>query len=159
MRNAQRSFCSTEVVKHHCHRRGRYEVRGGLNHRQPCVHLYVPILAALDALNACFKTLPSDRWIGLPAGLQVDPYAADACAICRTCCSNPGPTGISMYTSVRIYRKQGPVFSTMPLIQEALGWTTEDGRYVYLSDGGHFENLGLYEMIRRRCRLILGPIA
>lgn len=68
---------------------------------------------------------------------------------------NPGPTGISMYTGVRIYRKQGPVFSTMPLIQEALGWTTEDGRYVYLSDGGHFENLGLYEMIRRRCRLIV----
>ena len=28
-------------------------------------------------------------------------------------------------------------------------------RYVYLSDGGHFENLGLYEMVRRRCRLIV----
>ena len=27
--------------------------------------------------------------------------------------------------------------------------------YVYLSDGGHFENLGLYEMIRRRCRCIV----
>jgi len=26
---------------------------------------------------------------------------------------------------------------------------------VYLSDGGHFENLGLYEMIRRRCRFIV----
>lgn len=28
-------------------------------------------------------------------------------------------------------------------------------RHVYLSDGGHFENLGLYEMIRRRCKRIL----
>ncbi|WP_166299287.1 hypothetical protein [Bradyrhizobium sp. 2S1] len=27
--------------------------------------------------------------------------------------------------------------------------------YVYLSDGGHFENLGAYEMIRRRCKFIL----
>jgi hypothetical protein len=26
---------------------------------------------------------------------------------------------------------------------------------VYLSDGGHFENLGLYEMVRRRCRHIV----
>jgi hypothetical protein len=26
---------------------------------------------------------------------------------------------------------------------------------VYLSDGGHFENLGLYEMVRRRCRTIV----
>jgi hypothetical protein len=27
--------------------------------------------------------------------------------------------------------------------------------YVNLSDGGHFENLGLYEMVARRCRLIV----
>jgi hypothetical protein len=27
--------------------------------------------------------------------------------------------------------------------------------YVYLSDGGHFDNLGLYEMVRRRCRFIV----
>ena len=33
--------------------------------------------------------------------------------------------------------------------------TTDDRKYVYLSDGGHFENLGLYEMIRRRCRCIV----
>jgi hypothetical protein len=26
---------------------------------------------------------------------------------------------------------------------------------LYLSDGGHFENLGLYELVRRRCRLIV----
>jgi hypothetical protein len=26
---------------------------------------------------------------------------------------------------------------------------------VYLSDGGHFENLGIYELVRRRCRLII----
>ena len=27
--------------------------------------------------------------------------------------------------------------------------------YVYLSDGGHFENLGLYEMVLRRCHYIV----
>ena len=28
------------------------------------------------------------------------------------------------------------------------------GKFVHLSDGGHFENLGLYELVRRRCRFI-----
>lgn len=31
----------------------------------------------------------------------------------------------------------------------------ENQRHVYLSDGGHFENLGLYELIRRQCRYIV----
>ena len=33
--------------------------------------------------------------------------------------------------------------------------TDEDSAYVYLSDGGHFEDLGLYEMVRRRCKWII----
>lgn len=31
----------------------------------------------------------------------------------------------------------------------------EDQRKIHLSDGGHFENLGLYELIRRKCRRIV----
>jgi hypothetical protein len=31
----------------------------------------------------------------------------------------------------------------------------EESRSVELTDGGHFENLGLYELVRRRCKLIL----
>lgn len=31
----------------------------------------------------------------------------------------------------------------------------ETNEYVHLSDGGHFENLGLYELVRRRCRYII----
>jgi hypothetical protein len=33
--------------------------------------------------------------------------------------------------------------------------TNDKDDYVYLSDGGHFENLGLYEMVLRRCRYIV----
>jgi hypothetical protein len=62
---------------------------------------------------------------------------------------NPGPSG------EKVYQHSGPVISARPLISEALGITTADRPYVYLSDGGHFENLGIYEMIRRRCRLIV----
>ena len=31
----------------------------------------------------------------------------------------------------------------------------ETSKNIELSDGGHFENLGLYELVRRRCRLIV----
>ena len=35
------------------------------------------------------------------------------------------------------------------------GKVNEQQGYVYLSDGGHFENLGVYELIRRKCRTIV----
>ncbi|HLG59456.1 MAG TPA: patatin-like phospholipase family protein [Vicinamibacterales bacterium] len=40
-------------------------------------------------------------------------------------------------------------------LTEAMGLTHAGGGYVHLSDGGHFENLGLYELVRRGCRYIL----
>jgi hypothetical protein len=39
--------------------------------------------------------------------------------------------------------------------QELLGLITYKTSFVYLSDGGHIENLGIYELVRRRCRLIV----
>jgi hypothetical protein len=53
------------------------------------------------------------------------------------------------------YKRSGPRFSARVLLAEAFGWTDDSGPYVSLSDGGHFEDLGLYEMVRRRCRIIL----
>jgi hypothetical protein len=50
---------------------------------------------------------------------------------------------------------QGPRSGLLYLLAEALGRTDDQDNYVYLSDGGHFENLGVYELIRRRCRYIV----
>ena len=61
----------------------------------------------------------------------------------------PGPEG------ERSYQTEGPSFAITPLLEEAFGQTTDSRSYVYLSDGGHFEDLGLYEMVRRRCRFIV----
>jgi hypothetical protein len=38
---------------------------------------------------------------------------------------------------------------------EFFGRTDGTGPFVHLSDGGHFENMGVYELIRRRCRYIV----
>ncbi len=62
---------------------------------------------------------------------------------------NPGPWG------AKTYRRSSPRWSLIRILQEALGLTNDRRPYVYLSDGGHFENLGLYEMVRRRCRVIV----
>src|SRR5262249_48224812 len=62
---------------------------------------------------------------------------------------NPGTKGEETFTY------DAPRWAIKPLIDEALGLTTDNSRYVYLSDGGHFENLGLYEAVRRRCRFIV----
>jgi hypothetical protein len=53
------------------------------------------------------------------------------------------------------WQRQGPIHAAWPLLAEALGATRENSVYVNLSDGGHFENLGVYEMILRRCHSIL----
>jgi hypothetical protein len=48
-----------------------------------------------------------------------------------------------------------PSNALWPLFNEMFGRATDNKANVYLSDGGHFENLGLYEMLRRRCRRIV----
>ncbi|CAO3409108.1 hypothetical protein [Azospirillum largimobile] len=62
---------------------------------------------------------------------------------------NPGEKGADTW------EQSGPPYAAGPIINEAFGLTTEALSYVNLSDGGHFENLGLYEMVRRRCRYIV----
>lgn len=62
---------------------------------------------------------------------------------------NPGILGDATYT------RGGPRSSALVLLSEALGQTDSEHPYVNLSDGGHFENLGLYEMVRRRCRHVV----
>jgi hypothetical protein len=69
---------------------------------------------------------------------------------------NPGPAGNDKYFSfLHSYKRSGPRFALRPILAEALGHSDNTNPYVYLSDGGHFENLGLYEMVLRRAHLIV----
>lgn len=45
----------------------------------------------------------------------------------------------------------GPAY----LFRELTGWIHESCNYVNVSDGGHIENLALYELLRRRCKFIV----
>jgi hypothetical protein len=50
---------------------------------------------------------------------------------------------------------EGPRSAADTLVRESVRLLDESSPYIYLSDGGHFENLGLYGMIQRRCRYIV----
>ena len=52
-------------------------------------------------------------------------------------------------------RSAGPKFAVGALVDELLGRTHDRKRWLFVSDGGHFENLGVYEMVRRGCRDIV----
>ena len=62
---------------------------------------------------------------------------------------NPGPAGR------HTFNLSCPRIAIRPLLAETFGLTDAANPYVYLSDGGHFENLGLYEMVLRRCHYIV----
>ncbi len=53
------------------------------------------------------------------------------------------------------WERKNPKNSLMTFLNEVAGNTNSDHDYIYLSDGGHFDNLGLYEMILRRCHCIV----
>ena len=56
---------------------------------------------------------------------------------------------------LRTYRHAGPRMALWPILAELLGLTNAARGYVNLSDGGHFDNLGLYEVVLRRCHYVL----
>jgi hypothetical protein len=62
---------------------------------------------------------------------------------------NPGAAGNNTFTL------SAPKGSVKPVLEEALGMTDDRNAYVYLTDGGHFENLGIFEMVLRRCHIIV----
>jgi Patatin-like phospholipase len=60
---------------------------------------------------------------------------------------NVEPEGLSYPAS--------PKFAPWWLTSELLGSVDDTSKYVYLTDGGHFDNMGLYELVRRRCYKIV----
>jgi len=62
---------------------------------------------------------------------------------------NPGLAGESTY------KMSNPRSNLETLAHELAGDTNDQCSWIYLSDGGHFENLALYEMVLRRCRYIV----
>ncbi|MFH6989709.1 patatin-like phospholipase family protein [Flavobacterium collinsii] len=60
-------------------------------------------------------------------------------------------------TRLKRWKDSNPRFGLLYIIYDLIGKSDINMEYVCLSDGGHFDNMGLYELIRRRCHhIILG---
>jgi len=57
------------------------------------------------------------------------------------------------------WKKMGLHSSLYYLTRELLGIADERRNFLNISDGGHFENLAIYELIRRRCTVIIASDA
>jgi ribosomal protein S18 acetylase RimI-like enzyme len=80
--------------------------------------------------------------------------------------SSPAITALMTFFNVRLgWWVPNPVCKTPPtdrptsvlkwLFKELFGQTNDKARFLNISDGGHFENLGVYELVRRKCRLVI----
>lgn len=66
--------------------------------------------------------------------------------------ANPRRVGsASAFRRLRLMASVGPIY----LLKEAWSQLDGHGTFVNVSDGGHLENLGVYELLRRRCRWIV----
>jgi hypothetical protein len=66
--------------------------------------------------------------------------------------------GQGMHGLAGVTEKGRSLVNSLPgsfLWQEITGRLYENSDTVYLTDGGHIENLGIYELLRRRCRVIV----
>lgn len=55
----------------------------------------------------------------------------------------------------KTFRSPGPQLGLKYMLRELFGLANANSSYVNLSDGGHFDNMGIYELARRRCRYII----
>ncbi len=115
-------------------------------------------------LPAKLHAPPSIRGISLGTAMAISGAAASPN---MGFYSNPGVGFLLTVFDVRLgwwignphnpdaWKKGRPRYGFAWLVRELLGLTTDDQDFVYLSDGGHFENLGIYELVRRRCKVIV----
>ena len=57
------------------------------------------------------------------------------------------------------YARKAPHFNLRYMILELFGSATGRSKFLMVSDGGHFENLAVYELIKRRCKVIIASDA
>ena len=69
--------------------------------------------------------------------------------------ARPHPEPASMRGRFHEYKRHRNFLANYYFIAEMFGLLSETYKSIYLTDGGHIENLGIYELLRRRCKVII----
>ena len=96
----------------------------------------ITISGAAASPNAGYHTNPATAFLMTVFNVRLGWWIQNTCKLSQWI--NPGPRQSIKY-----------------LLKELLANTNDADEFVYVSDGGHFENLGIYELVRRRCRYII----
>jgi len=64
----------------------------------------------------------------------------------------PNPRQLDLFKDRPAYHQVLP--RPQYFVREMLGRNTLDDPFLYVTDGGHYENLGLVELLRRKCKII-----
>ena len=124
-------------------------------------------LLANDPASAWFAPTPrylqtNGPWLAMAAaasGAAANPnqgyHTAPALAFCMAFLNVRLGRWVPNPALPKVWDKASPGNSLKYLLKELLADSDECSRFLNLSDGGHFENLGLYELVRRQCRLIV----
>ncbi|WP_095204202.1 patatin-like phospholipase family protein [Mesorhizobium carmichaelinearum] len=65
----------------------------------------------------------------------------------------PNPSGVELQK--RSSRRSWEDILRLYLLAEATGQLRSDSSRVYITDGGHIDNIGLYQLLKRKCKLII----
>ena len=104
-----------------------------------------------------------DRGLGIGSAIAISGAAANPNAGYHT---SPGVAFLLTIFNARLgwwigntrlakWQSSSPPIGLFYLLSELFGFSGVDRNFVQLSDGGHFDNMGLYELVRRRCRFII----
>ncbi len=119
--------------------------------------------------------VPTEHYAYEGGGIHLDTAAAISGAAANPnmgYSSNPALAFLMTYLNVRLgwwianprrhrrwqatrWNRSTPPFAGWYLLKELCGMVDDSSPFVNLSDGGHFENMGLYELVRRRCKYII----
>jgi hypothetical protein len=62
---------------------------------------------------------------------------------------------LARFRAATEFLRKRNLFANYYFLAELFGLLSDQFKSVYLTDGGHIENLGIYELLRRRCRVII----
>jgi hypothetical protein len=106
--------------------------------------------AALSPVMGRF-TLPAFRFLMAMLNIRLGVWVRNPRAPRTAAPSASNPVRRLWRYVVRGWHEPGAWY----VLKEALGLASVKGKFIYISDGGHWENLGVTELLRRRCTNII----
>lgn len=157
-------YCKTEdmeAIRHHVNLGTAMAISGASSTSNMGKSIYKPLAFILGMLNIRLNYwLPNPRIIGQIPSSVIKKQSSANIWMERISWAAHKPKVFLNLLNKYIFRPWSPLNAVNRVgpyyfILEMLGWLDAKSWNVNLSDGGHIENLGVFELLRRECRFII----